>query len=186
MHHSTSRTASWTGGAGSVADTQRVAASRACPTERRDPLAVAQMPAASRPAHGSGVFRVMRSHASRRASAYQRVLGPSSRAACPGPSAPHRAATRRHAIHPASEQRTALLADQVEAHASPPATAVPQLRGLTTRVRLAASAVRAVDDGRRPITNASDCAYSARNAATALWVCSGRSICGTCPQSSST
>ena len=29
-------------------------------------------------------------------------------------------------------------------------------------------------------------AYSARNAATALWVCPGRSICGTCPQSSST
>jgi hypothetical protein len=28
-------------------------------------------------------------------------------------------------------------------------------------------------------------AYSARNAATALWVCRGRSICGTCPQSSS-
>src|SRR5215210_2937624 len=64
---STSRTASLTGGAGSVADTLRVAASRACPTERRDPLAVAQMPAASRPADGRGAFRVIRSHASRRA-----------------------------------------------------------------------------------------------------------------------
>jgi hypothetical protein len=64
---STSRTASWTGGAGSVADTLRVAASRACPAERRDPLAVAQMPVALDQPTEAALSGVMRSHASRRA-----------------------------------------------------------------------------------------------------------------------